>query len=581
MRQLKWPPLSELDEVIIGSWRIARPRLVVFALIAVCTTVGWGLKVGLAWTAAMGASEIAMWVAARPFVRGWPARRIHRLTYAAAAVASVFTLLSISLLFWHSPGEGGRFIALVLWSVLLVNAISFAFRSLLAMLIFFVPVALVMTLTPLLAPRFEGSQQVMAACGVAIFAIYAGLSAYRDAIAARALNAANAELERARQAAESANAAKSAFLATMSHEIRTPLNGVLGMAQVMERESLPKRQRERLSVIQRSGETLLVLLNDLLDLSRIESGRLELEEGELDIEDIAAGARDTFQALADDKAVELELTVEPAARGRWRGDPTRVRQILHNLVSNAVKFTADGVVAIHVGHDGEALVMAVTDSGPGIPPERQAAMFDRFTQADTSTTRRFGGSGLGLAICRELAEMLGGSITLESAEGQGSTFTVRLPLARAAPARPAAVRERKPAARRRRGRTRILAAEDNPTNRLVLETMLDDLGVELVVVEDGAAALDAYREEAWDLVLMDIQMPLMDGPAAARAIRGYEASERRPRTPILALTANVMAHQAEDYRAAGMDGVVAKPLQRGQLVAVIEAALSEGRKTAA
>jgi CheY-like chemotaxis protein len=348
----------------------------------------------------------------------------------------------------------------------------------------------------------------------------------------------------------------------------------------MERETLPKRQRERLGVIQRSGETLLVLLNDLLDLSRIESGRLELEEGELDIEEIATGARDTFQALADDKAVELELTVEPAARGRWRGDPTRVRQILHNLISNAVKFTADGAVAIRIGHDGAALVMAVTDSGPGIPPERQAAMFDRFTQADTSTTRRFGGSGLGLAICRELAEMLGGSIALESAEGRGSTFTVRLPLARAAPAKPAVVRERKPGPRRR-GRPRILAAEDNATNRMVLETLLDDLGAELVLVEDGAAALDAYREEPWDLVLMDIQMPLMDGPAAAKAIRAYEASERRPRTPILALTANVMAHQAEDYRAAGMDGLIAKPVQRAQLVAAIEAALSEGRKRAA
>jgi signal transduction histidine kinase/CheY-like chemotaxis protein len=582
MRSIRWPPLSELDPIMLGSWRIVRPRLVVFALVAALAAAGWGVRVGALWTLAIVASEIGMWAATRPLIAGRPARRRHHLGFAVAAMASVFTLLSLSLLFWTSPGEGAPFIALVIWAVLLVNAISFAFRSLVALMIFFAPVGLVMVLTPLLAPRFTGWEQVMAVAGVGVFALYAGLSAYRDAVAARDLNAANAALETARRAAEAANAAKSTFLATMSHEIRTPLNGVLGMAQIMARGPLAKPQRERLSVIRQSGETLLLLLNDVLDLSRIESGRLELEDGEFDMGTIAGEARDTFAGVADGKGLSLTLTVDPAARGPWRGDGGRVRQILHNLVSNAVKFTSEGSVRIHVRHDGGALLAEVTDTGPGIAPERQAVMFERFVQADASTTRRYGGSGLGLAICRELAGLMGGEIWLSSTIDEGSTFTVRLPLPRAGqpPAPPKPVRKAPAKPKKASPKLRILAAEDNATNRLVLETMLEEMHADVCVVDDGQAAFDAYLDGEWDLVLMDVQMPKLDGVSATRAIRELEAMRGRGRTPIVGVTANAMAHQIAEYHAAGMDRVLSKPVRQEQLIAAVEDAVAEARKAA-
>jgi CheY-like chemotaxis protein len=357
----------------------------------------------------------------------------------------------------------------------------------------------------------------------------------------------------------------------MSHEIRTPLNGVLGMAQAMAREDMPDMQRDRLSVIRSSGETLLVLLNDLLDLSRIEAGRMELEDGIVDIDELARTSQAIFTDLASDKGIRLTVDVRAEAEGLWRGDSTRVRQILHNLVSNAVKFTSAGSVQIVVSHDGRNLIMEVVDTGPGIAADRLGALFEKFVQVDTSTTRRFGGSGLGLSICRDLATLMSGEISVRSEVGQGSTFTVRLPLVRAqaAPAQAEAAvanpAEGKP--------LKILAAEDNGINQLVLKTLLAQLGFDVVVVENGALAVEASASGAWDLILMDVQMPVMDGPTAARQIRAREAAEGAPRTPILALTANAMAHQAEEYVAAGMDGAVAKPIQLDQLLAAMEAVL--------
>src|ERR1019366_8664804 len=230
-------------------------------------------------------------------------------------------------------------------------------------------------------------------------------------------------LAKARDDAESANRAKSLFLATMSHEIRTPLNGVLGMAQAMAMDELTSVQRERLGVVHASGEALLAILNDVLDLAKIEAGKLDLEYIEFDLEEVARGAHQAFTDQANKKGLSFALDIENA-QGIYRGDPTRVRQILYNLVSNALKFTDKGEISVMARWQDEALALAVTDTGIGIPADRLQALFGRFDQADASTTRRFGGSGLGLAICRELAEMMGGSIDVESTLGFGSTFTV-------------------------------------------------------------------------------------------------------------------------------------------------------------
>jgi len=388
----------------------------------------------------------------------------------------------------------------------------------------------------------------------------------------RRLKELNLRLRKARDAANAANAAKSAFLATMSHEIRTPLNGVLGMAQAMARDELSDRQRGRLDVVRQAGETLLVLLNDLLDLSRIEAGRLELEDGVVDIAGLMQGVVSTFGPLATEKGLDLELEVEPALNGGWAGDPTRVRQIVHNLVSNAVKFTAAGRVRVRALRRAGKLVCEVSDTGPGIAPERQGSLFQKFVQEDASTTRRYGGSGLGLAICRELTELMGGTIAVASQPGEGAVFTVTLPLVRAkTPIAPAPQADAQIPA----GELRVLAAEDNPVNQMVLKTLLGQLGVEVVCVADGQAAVEVAAQGGWDVILMDVQMPVMDGPTATRLIRAREAAEGQARVPIIALTANAMAHQEAEYLEAGMDALVPKPLEVARLVDALAAVAAE------
>ena len=375
----------------------------------------------------------------------------------------------------------------------------------------------------------------------------------------------------ARDQANTANIAKSQFLANMSHEIRTPLNGVLAMADIMSRGELDARQRERLGVIRESGELLFSVLNDVLDLSEIEAGKLELEIGDFDLAEMARGARQAFGVLAEAKGLRLDLVIEPAAAGAWRGDGDRLRQILNNLLSDAIKFTEEGAVAARFGcSPSGGLRLTVADTG--IASDHLPGLFEKFVQADNSTTRRFGGTGLGLSICRELAQLMGGRITACSARGEGSTFVVDLPLLRGeASAIPPARGEDAPAEERA---LRVLAAEDNMTNQKVLRAVLEPLDIDLEMAPDGAAAIDAWRSGRFDLILMDIQMPVMDGVEATRIIRAEEQRLGLARIPILALTANAMTFQVEQYLQAGMDGHISKPIELQRLYSAIEQALS-------
>ena len=388
------------------------------------------------------------------------------------------------------------------------------------------------------------------------------------------------ELEVARDAANAANVLKTQFLANMSHEIRTPLNGVLAMAEVMSMGELDPVQRSRLDVIRQSGGLLLAVLNDVLDLSKIEAGKLTLVVDDFDLEPVMAGAAEGFRVMAETKRLDFSFEIEEAAAGWWRGDADRLRQIIGNLLSNAVKFTPRGSVAARVGVDAEngALRIVVRDTGVGIAPEKLPTLFEKFTQADNSATRRFGGTGLGLAICRELTQMMGGSIDVESREGAGSTFTVELPLEHGAPAEPSTEGAE---THGDDGDLRLLAAEDNQTNRQVLQAVMDSLGIDIDIVPDGREAVDAWRTGGYDLILMDIQMPVMDGIDAAREIRKLELEEKRRRTPIVALTANALTHQIEEYLAAGMDGHVAKPIEIAKLYEAISTALTAAATGAA
>jgi signal transduction histidine kinase/CheY-like chemotaxis protein len=404
---------------------------------------------------------------------------------------------------------------------------------------------------------------------VAVLAVYAVLLFPTR----RSLADAWKRLSAAKDAAEAASQAKSQFLATMSHEIRTPLNGILGMAQVMQRDGLPDAQRDRLRVIRRSGEALLGLLNDALDFSRIEAGKLSLEIGEFDMEHLTRGAVATFAPLAANKGLTFEFSIDEAAKGRFRGDPVRIRQILYNLAANAVKFTDRGGVGVCVSATDEAISVEVADSGIGIPADRTEGLFERFVQGDASATRRHGGVGLGLAISRSLAEMMGGTISVSSVEGRGSIFTVTLPLERIDAPQPLAAPEPAAATAQEEHPIRILAAEDNAVNQLVLKTLLSQVGLEPTLVENGAEAIEAWKSGQWDVILMDIQMPVMDGITAARAIRTSEAREDRPRTPIIAVTANAMSHQVAEYIEAGMDAVAPKPIDAAKLFEAIEQAI--------
>jgi signal transduction histidine kinase/ActR/RegA family two-component response regulator len=379
------------------------------------------------------------------------------------------------------------------------------------------------------------------------------------------------ELTVAKNAAEEANVMKSQFLANMSHEIRTPLNGVLGMAQVMALTPLDKAQAEQLDVIRSSGAALLSVLNDLLDLSKIEAGLMELEDAPFDLADVAQGAYATFTSIANASGVEFSMSIDDEARGMWRGDSVRLRQVLYNLISNALKFTSEGEVCVDIRSEpsaaGKALTISIRDTGIGIAADVLPKLFHKFVQADSSTTRRFGGTGLGLTICKQIVELMGGTIGVESRLGEGATFRVRLPLTWLGPAMPLpsppALADRDPLTNLEG--LRVLAAEDNATNQLVLKTVLHSLGLYPVIVENGRQAVDAWAREHFDLVLMDIQMPEMDGLAATAEIRRREAAADVGRTAIVALSANVMKDQVAEYLAAGMDAHLGKPIQIAEL----------------
>ncbi|WP_310539166.1 ATP-binding protein [Phenylobacterium sp.] len=380
------------------------------------------------------------------------------------------------------------------------------------------------------------------------------------------------EMLRARTLADAANTAKSAFLANVSHEIRTPLNGILGMAQVMGRGELSAENRAHLEIIRRSGETLMATLNDVLDFSKIEAGKMTLEDVDFDLREAIEAACKPFELLAMQKDLEFRLFFDPAAEGVWKGDALRLRQVMGNLMSNAVKFTQRGGVVVQVARVADGVAISITDSGIGIPAERQAELFTKFSQADASVTRRFGGTGLGLAISRDLVGLMGGDLSLESEPGRGTSFSLRLPIAMLGPPTfSASGLADEP--QELQAAVRILAAEDNPTNRLVLQALLEPLGAELIQVASGEEAVTAWEGESFDVVLMDIQMPGIGGVEAVRQIRRRERETGRGRIPIVALTANVMMHQVADYRAAGMDDYVAKPISFERLYEALMEAL--------
>jgi signal transduction histidine kinase/DNA-binding NarL/FixJ family response regulator len=374
--------------------------------------------------------------------------------------------------------------------------------------------------------------------------------------------------ERARAEAEAANRAKSTFLAAMSHEIRTPMNGVLGMMEVLERSSLEPAQERNVAVMRQSAQGLLRIIDDVLDFSKIDAGRMDIEAAPFSLSELVAASVKTMLPQARRK--HLELSAKPSSTGPDRviGDPTRVRQILFNLVGNAIKFTDRGFVRINTTSraEGDGSVLAsliVTDSGIGMDEATRGRLFEPFMQADSSTTRRFGGTGLGLSIVRRLAQLMGGDVDVETAPGEGARFTVHLRLSEA---RPAAVLTEiegdrlPPSFPPCATAARLLVADDHPVNLEVILRQLELLGLSAETAEDGAAALAKWRKAPHDIILLDLHMPVLDGFGLAKAIRHEEAKRGLPRTALVAVTADAMKGKDARCYAAGVDAFVTKPV---------------------
>jgi signal transduction histidine kinase/DNA-binding NarL/FixJ family response regulator len=539
------------------------------------TLASWLVGIVVVAVARLGLWHWHRRVGPRPAaMRRWEALFV----FGAAAAAATWSAGALALL----PHAEGYEVAVLLVTLLCVASVAAAslamhFVSYLA----FMSLALLPTAGWLLLQSGAARLVALAMCAGFAALVVTGFMAWRASTRILrtdlALSQALLDAAAAREAAEQANRAKSRFLANMSHEIRTPLNGVLGMTELLDSSKLDDAQRRYVHLLGQSAQHLLGLVNDVLDVAKIEAGRLQLDFSPFDVRALATEAIDMFAQAAAQKSIALELRVDPDVATFVTGDAMRLRQVLVNLISNAVKCTERGSIELRVRaewttHEFTQLRFAVHDTGCGIAPDALERIFQAFAQADDSATRRIGGTGLGLTIARELVTMMGGRISVESKVGGGSTFWFTVDLAR--PAHGAEPAVAKIAVTNVVGAPtaacKILVVEDNPINRELIDAMLAQLGQKPQFAVDGEQALEHLACETFDLVFMDMQLPGIDGLETTRRIRAadYRASGGRA-LPIVALTANAFAQDRRHATAAGMDDFLAKPVRCSEVAATL------------
>ena len=537
----------------------------------------WRLLAG--WVVLIACAESLLWWSTSKSLMSRTRGLARSLRLLSSTLASSGWVL-IAVCYWQTGVESMRLTAIALLAGVAMYLQKSCERTPIHLIACIIPPMIALIALPLTyasdvahVVALESSMLLLVA-----FCIGSWADGYRSSLR---LKAATAQIIAERETACAASRAKSAFLANMSHEIRTPLNGVVGVVDVLSGTKLDLEQRNMLEIVRASGATLERLLSDILDISRIEAGRVTIESQPFDLARAVRDVAAPSTMCAAEKGVVLQVEIAPEVEQRVMGDAARFKQILGNLLSNAVKFTEVGQVTVRAAAAGDRFIFSVTDTGVGFDAEQKARIFARFEQADGSITRKFGGSGLGLSISRQLAELMGGELDCEAVPNQGATFTLSLPLEALGPAavapEPATqpVQALNPAPADGDFRPmRVLLADDHAVNRKVVELMLASAGVELTSVEDGKAACEAFSSAAFDLVLMDMQMPVMDGLTAVRLIRAQEAVSGA-RTPIIMLTANALPEHVMAARLAGADEHLAKPISAASLLKVVAQAAAE------
>lgn len=510
------------------------------------------------WFCSVLASQAFDWWVFRRYRRNpkWRPDRAYLALSCATTFLGVAVYSAIAVYLWVAGGEIGRVFAIVQVAGGLLHVSLHMHHAWPILISAVAPHGIYFLGLPVVtAIATRQWQEGLIAIGCLLYMSHLVVAVRQSSTTTAALRAANTAAEEARHKAEVASAAKSDFLAVISHEIRTPMNAVISAGNLLRQTRLDEQQREHVTMLTDAGDVLMGLLNDVLDVSKIEAGKMELEVADMDVRARLAALRRLWEPRATANGVGLIVRIAPDVPEAVRTDPLRFQQILFNLISNAVKFTSSGEIVVSVDWADGRLTVAVRDSGVGIPSDRLANVFNSFEQADAGTTRRYGGTGLGLAISRKLARLMDGDLTVTSMVGEGSTFTLSLPMTMAVPAD---IHEAAGMADVSilQGCS-VLAADDHEVNRRILKLLLEPHGCRLTLVENGLEAVEAAAGQRFDVILMDMQMPVMDGLEAGRRVR---AGGLNTATPIVALTANALDTHKAAWRPIGVHAFLTKPV---------------------